>query len=116
MQQHACELLSAALLRVNAAPTILSTPEFKAYVEYISNGHYHSPSRYLFMQTVRQMATRCHAKIKTALQKSVSFCIEEDSWTGDGRKFSAITAGTAPSSAQLHHVPPSKPYLTANAL
>jgi hypothetical protein len=99
MQQHACELLSAALLRVNAAPTILSTPEFKAYVEYISNGHYHSPSRYLFMQTVRQMATRCHAKIKTALQKSVSFCIEEDSWTGDGRKFSAITAGTAPSSA-----------------
>jgi hypothetical protein len=97
MQQHACELLSAALLRVNGAPTLLSTPEFEAYVEYMKNGQYHFPSRYLFMQTVRQMATRCYAKIQSALQKSVAFCIKEYSWTGDGRKFSAITVGATPS-------------------
>jgi hypothetical protein len=109
-------MLSAALLRVNSAPTLLSTPEFKAYVEYIIDGQNHSPSRYLFMQTVMQMATRCRAKIKSTLQKSLAFCIEEDSWTGDRSEFPAIRAGTASSSAQLHNVLPSNRYLTVNAL
>ena len=91
--EHARKLLSTALLCTNTPPTFLKTPFFKAYVQLLSGGHHHAPSRYLHMQTVKQLASQCQAKIQTFLDRSVTFSIEEDAWTGDGRKFSAVTAG-----------------------
>jgi hypothetical protein len=93
MQQHARELLSRALLKTNTPPTILSCPEFQKYVSVISRENYAAPSRYLHLQTVMDLASRCHNSVKNILTSSVCFSIEQDSWTGDGRKFSAVTAG-----------------------
>jgi hypothetical protein len=93
VQQHARELISTALLSCNVPPTLLENPHFKKYVEVVSNGSHFAPSRYLHMKTMKDLAGRCRDYIKVTLQKSVTFSIEEDSWSRDGRKFSAITAG-----------------------
>jgi hypothetical protein len=93
VQQHARELITTALLSCNVPPTLLEHPHFKKYVEVVSEGKHTAPSRYLHMQTLKELAGRCRAYIRSSLQKSVTFSIEEDSWSRDGRKFSAITAG-----------------------
>jgi hypothetical protein len=93
MQQHARELLSSALLQTNCPPVFLENQSFKQYIRFISGERYFAPSRYVHMETVNALAAQCHDKIHSLLKNTVSFSIEEDAWTGDGRKFSAITAG-----------------------
>jgi hypothetical protein len=93
MQQHARDLLSTALLETNSAALFLENRHFKEYIRYISGDRYQAPSRYLHMETVKAIAANCHEKIKCFLTRSNTFAIEVDSWTGDGRKFTAITAG-----------------------
>lgn len=93
MEEHARELLAKALLHTNTPPVFLESPRFKEFVQFISCGHYRAPSRHQHLRTVKQLASQCQQKIKASLQTAVAFSIEEDSWTGDGRKFSAVTAG-----------------------
>jgi hypothetical protein len=93
MQQHARELLSTSLLETNSPAVFLENRHFKEYIRYISGERYHAPSRYMHMQTVKAIAVNCHDKIKSVLTISNTFSIEVDGWTGDGRKFVAITAG-----------------------
>ena len=93
MRSHARELLSSALLVTNTPPNFLENPYFKRFMEFVTDRQYIAPSRYLHKITVKELARRCHVRIKDFLQKRVCFSIEEDSWTRDGRKFSAITAG-----------------------
>jgi hypothetical protein len=92
--EHARSLLTTALLCTNTPPTFLETPFFKQYVQLVSEGKHAAPSRYLHLQTIKKLAAECHAVIKRCLDRSVSISIEEDAWTGDGRKFTAVTAGT----------------------
>jgi hypothetical protein len=94
--EHARSLLTTALVCTNTPPTFLETPYFKAYVQLVSGGQHHAPSRYLHMQTVKALASQCHDKVKLFLDRTVTFSIEEDAWTGDGRKFSAVMAGMHP--------------------
>ena len=93
MLAHGRELLCTALLHTNTAPTFLESPYFRKYIDFISSGDHSAPSRYLHMQTVKDIASRCKVHIKDMLQKAVSFSIEEDSWSRDGIRFSAVTAG-----------------------
>jgi hypothetical protein len=91
--EHGRKLLTTALLVTNTPPAFLDTPYFKAYVQLVSGGHHFAPTRYLHMQTVKQLAAECQATIRQYLDRAPTFSIEEDAWTGDGRKFSAVTAG-----------------------
>jgi hypothetical protein len=89
MRQH----VVALQIQTNTPPTFLHASEFQKYISTVSQGQFSAPSRYLHLQTVKELASRCHRRIETALSDAVAFIIEEDSWSNDGRKFSAVTAG-----------------------
>jgi hypothetical protein len=87
------ELLTRSLLKHNISPNVLTSDEFKAFVKFISHDAYQSPSRYTFMQTVREMGVRAATKIQMKLTNEcmfVGFCV--DAWTRFDKHFSAITA------------------------
>lgn len=86
---HARKVLSTVLLTTNTPPGLSQ----QAYVQLVNEGQHFAPTPYLHMQTVKQLAAECHATIKDHLHRAPSFRIEEDAWRGDGRKFSAVTAG-----------------------
>jgi hypothetical protein len=106
MQQHARDLLSTALLKTNTPPAFLHSHEFQQYVKLISHQQYTAPSRYLHLQTVKEIGARCRRQIATSLTSAVAFSIEEDSWCCDGRRFSAVTAGVTSTSEVSHRLSP----------